>query len=295
MLRVQRDHTFPGLQQIADQKLEQEALALPGVAEDEDACVGLVVCPAVQIHDDVEAVLVLAHIEAMGVGLTGVVEREKIRHGGGGQDPLEEGAESVRPCGVGGEESLPLPQQEPVRADLGPDELPGHLLPQAAQSLQALRREVEVHGAVVQGLPVPVHGGDERGHVLEIGLRGDALLHVVGAAALQAAAVGGILDDLLLLRRRHLPGVNDEGDTAVLSQVAQECQLLRGGGVASNSQGAVVGAAEDVVVRVELHHRRRDLVQEILGQRFRRGLGLLFPSHSFPPTSRRRCCQRPPL
>ena len=171
----------------------------------------------------------------MGVCLTGVVEGEEVRHGGGGQDPLEEGAESIRPCGVGGEEALPLPQQEPVRADFGPDELPGHLLPQAAQSLQALCRQVEVDGAVVQGFPVPVHGGDERGHVLEVGLRSDALLHVVGAAALQAAAVGGVLDDLLLLRRCHLPSVDDEHDAAVLSQMAEERQFLRSGGIPPHS------------------------------------------------------------
>ena len=80
-----------------------------------------------------------------------------------------------------------------------------------------------------------MHGGDECGHVLEIGLRGDALLHVVGTAALQTAAVGGVLDDLLLLRRCHLPGVDDEHDAAVLSQMAEERQFLRSGGIPPHS------------------------------------------------------------
>ena len=56
-----------------------------------------------------------------------------------------------------------------------------------------------------QRLLAAAQGGHHRGHILEVGFRCDALLHVVGAAPFEFAAVGGVLDDLLLLRRRDPP------------------------------------------------------------------------------------------
>ena len=48
--------------------------------------------------------------------------------------------------------------------------------------------------------------------------------------------------------------------TAVLPQTAEERQFLRAGGISPQGQCAVVGAAQDEVVCVELHRCRRDLV-----------------------------------
>ena len=62
MLRVQADDRLAGLQQVFQQELQQEALALAGVAEDEDAAVGLVLATAVEIHNDVAPVAILADI-----------------------------------------------------------------------------------------------------------------------------------------------------------------------------------------------------------------------------------------
>ena len=78
MLRIQTDDRLAGLQQVFQQELQQEALALAGVAEDEDAAVGLVLSTAVEVHDDVASVAIPADVEAVGIGLAGVVEREQI-------------------------------------------------------------------------------------------------------------------------------------------------------------------------------------------------------------------------
>ena len=74
MLRVQADGGLPGLQDAAQQEFQEIALALAGVAQDEGAGGGLVLCPPVQIHDDVGAVAVPPSVESVGIGLAGVVE-----------------------------------------------------------------------------------------------------------------------------------------------------------------------------------------------------------------------------
>ena len=62
----------------------------------------------------------------------------------------------------------------------------------------------------------------------------------------------------------------------------QESQLLRAGGVAPQGQGAVVGAAENVMVRIEADGGRGHHVQEILGpQQVGFGLPPLFLLLSF--------------
>src|SRR5699024_11127830 len=69
MLRVQADGGLPGLQDTAQQEFQEIALALAGVAQDEGAGGGLVLCPPVQIHDDVGAVAVPPNVESVGIGL----------------------------------------------------------------------------------------------------------------------------------------------------------------------------------------------------------------------------------
>ena len=297
MLRVQADHRFTGLQHIADQQLQQEALALAGVAKDEHTGVGLVLRTAVQVYDDIAAVLVLADVKALRVRLSGVVVGIEIRHGGRGQHPLELRSEDIAPCRIGAEKSLSLFEQEAVHGDLGAHQFAGHLVPQGAEALQILCRQIQIHRAVIQRFPVAVHGGHQRGHVLEVGLRCDALLHVVGVAALETAAVAGVLDDLLLLRTGDAPGINGDIYAAALSQIAQERQLLGNGGVAPHCHDAVVRIAQDEVVRVEFHRSRGDHVQEVLGQRLRHRFSLFllrFLRHLHLPTFLRRNCQRHP-
>ena len=66
MLRVQADGGLAAFQNVAQQELEQVALALAAVAQDEDVGCGLVIGAAVQIHDDVGAVPVPANVEDVG-------------------------------------------------------------------------------------------------------------------------------------------------------------------------------------------------------------------------------------
>ena len=54
LLRIQADHRLAAFQQVAEEQLEQVALALAGVAQDEHAGIGLVRCAAVQIQQESE-------------------------------------------------------------------------------------------------------------------------------------------------------------------------------------------------------------------------------------------------
>ena len=136
MLRVQADGGLAAFQNVAQQELEQVALALAAVAQDEDVGRSLVIGAALQIHNDVRAIPVPANVEAVGVRLAGVVEGVQVGNGLGRKHPLKLGAEGVSARRVGGEEALPLAQEEPVRAQLAPDQLRRHLIPQGAQAVR---------------------------------------------------------------------------------------------------------------------------------------------------------------
>ncbi len=115
-------------------------------------------------------------------------------------------------------------------------------------------------------LYVPVHGGYERRHVLEVCLCRDALLHVIGVAALHAALVGRVMDDGLFLGGGDTPEVDVQHDSAFLTKVTEQSQFLCAGGIAAQGEVAVEGAAEDVRVRVELHGGGSEHVQKVLGR-----------------------------
>ena len=291
MLRVEADGRLAALQNIAEQELEQVALALAGVAQNQDAGGGLILGAAVQVHDDVGAVAVPAHIEALGVGLAGVVEGVQVGHRSGGQHPFELGAEGIEPRGVGGLIALPLAQQQRVRGELGAGQLGGDKVLQRGQLRLIRGTDVEEYGAVDQRLPAAVHLGGQGGHVLEVALRRHGLLEVAGVGAGQAVFVAGVLDDLLLLGGGDLPGVDGQVHPVPGPQAAEQGQLLRGGGVPPQGQEGVVPAAGDGMVGVELHHRGGRHVQEVLGLgrdgRLGRGfLPLHFLSHGAPPPHR---------
>ena len=78
MLGVQRDHAFARLPHIAEQELQKITFALPGVAKDESAGVGLVRGTAVEVHDDIGAEAVPTNEEALGIGFAGVVHGVQI-------------------------------------------------------------------------------------------------------------------------------------------------------------------------------------------------------------------------
>ena len=73
MLNVQRDDILARLTAVDHQELHKIRLALTGIAEDEDICGCLVLVALVEVREDVAAVSVLADVEAVGIGLTGVI------------------------------------------------------------------------------------------------------------------------------------------------------------------------------------------------------------------------------
>ena len=75
LLCIQGDERFTGLAERHEQELQKIGLTLSRVTEDEDIAVGLVIATAIEVNEDIGSVSVLADIEAVGIGLTGVVKR----------------------------------------------------------------------------------------------------------------------------------------------------------------------------------------------------------------------------
>ena len=118
-LRIQADDVHARLPQVTQDQLQQIGLSLPGVAKDQDGAVGLILRPLVEVHQDIAAELVTAHIEAMGIRLSAVVEGIEIGHAAGRQHPLELVPEHIFSAGHHGLEALLLPQHQPVHVQLG--------------------------------------------------------------------------------------------------------------------------------------------------------------------------------
>ena len=77
------------------------------------------------------------------------------------------------------------------------------------------------------------------------------------------------MEDLPLLRRRHLSGINGKRDAALVAQVPKQRQLLGAGGIPPQSEHRPVGIPEDVVVGIELHSAGSYEVKEVLRDRLR--------------------------
>ena len=297
MFRIEGDHALTALQDVADEQLEQIALALAGVTQDEGAASGLVLGPALHVHQDIGAELVPADVETLGVGLAGMVEGIQVANRCGGQYPLKQGPEGVGSSRVGGLEALPLAEKDIVHAQLRAGQLGHDLVLQHLQGVRTLGGKLQKDGAVDERLLVSLHGGDEGDHVLKVGLGGHALLEVVGVAPLHAALVTGVMKDGALLGGGHFSSVDPEGHAALFPKVAEECQFLSAGGVASEGQYAAVGAAQNKAVRVKTDGSGGDHVHEVLGFILRLGLDrrffllLRFLLHGESPRFLHRSCQ----
>ena len=165
--------------------------------------------------------MVIADVEPMGIAAAGVVDGVQVGGGAGGQHPLKLGAQGVPPRRVGGEEALPLAEQQGICTELGPGELGAHLVPQQPQLLGGLGGQLQEHGAVDEGLPVLPGAGNDGGHILEVGLRRDTPLQVVLIAPIQPVLVDGFVVDGVLLCRCHLPGIEMEGDAGPVTDVGE--------------------------------------------------------------------------
>ena len=67
VLRVQKQNFLSRFQRVDDQQAQQMALALPAVAQDEDAAVGSPSRAPVEVDDNIAAVLVPSQQEATGI------------------------------------------------------------------------------------------------------------------------------------------------------------------------------------------------------------------------------------
>ena len=267
MLGVQGDHAFARLPHIAEQELQKITFALPGVAKDEGAGVGLVRSTAVEVHDDVGAEAVPANEEALGIGFAGIVHGVQIGNAPGRQDTLRKIGKLAAARGVGGKKALPLAQEQRIGAHAGAHQLGGYRVPRRAQLFRVCRGNVQIHAAVDERLLFLPLLRQQLRHIPQVGLRRDALLVVVGVAPLHAAFVGGGMEDGVLLGGCDLPRRQAQVDAAHIAKAPQQRQLIRHGRVAFQCHRRVIPAAEDEVVCVELHRRGRDHIQKVLRTR----------------------------
>ena len=235
----------------------------------------------------------------MGIVFAAVVKRKQIRHGRSRQDTFIQRSEHIETCRIGGKKTLTLTQQDPVGTELGTGQFGGDFIAQRVKTVQILCSQVNENSAVDKRFAVAVHGRDQRSHILQVGFSGDALLHVVGVAALHAAFIGGVMDNGFFFSGSDLATVDAQGNTAFVAKVMQQRQFLGTGRVGTQGQSAAVCAAEDVMVGVELHGGGSNHVQKVLwslnGQLFGCGfcflLFLLFLSHPVSNSLRRRSYQ----
>ena len=143
----------------------------------------------------------------------------------------------------------------------------GYGVPRRAQLFRIRRGNVQIHAAVDERLLFLPLLRQQLRHIPQVGLRRDALLVIVGVAPLHAAFVGGGVEDGVLLGRRDLPLRQAQVDAAHIAKAPQQRQLIRHGRVAFQHHCRVIAAAEDEVICVELHRRRRDHIQKVLRTR----------------------------
>ena len=253
MLHIQRDHGLARLEEVEQEQFEQIALALTGVAEDQNIGGGLIVIPLVEVHEDIGPVLVLADVESVWVGLATVVEGVQISHAGCGQDPFKLGAEGVSACRHDRNKPLLLAEHEPVHIELGADQFSQHIGLKQLECVIVWGGQFQEYCAVKQRLAIAVHGGDQSDHILQVGLGGDCLLEILGAGTGHPVLVGGVVDDPAFLAGSDLPGVDANSDTVHLAQMPQDGLLIGRGGVLPQGPHTAAGVAAQVVVHLEVN------------------------------------------
>lgn len=90
----------------------------------------------------------------------------------------------------------------------------------------ALGSQLQIYGAVEERLPVPVHGGNQSDHILQVALCSYRLLEIIGGGTAHPVLVGGVVDDALLLGRGHLAGVDTQGDAKQLCEAQHNSVYL---------------------------------------------------------------------
>ena len=136
----------------------------------------------------------------------------------------------------------------------------------------ALGSQLQIYGAVEERLPVPVHGGNQSDHILQVALCSYRLLEIIGGGTAHPVLVGGVVDDALLLGRGHLAGVDTQGDAILFSQMPQNGLLIRGGRIFPQRPDASVSVPAQVMVHIELNDRGGHHIKKLLDLRIRRHL-----------------------
>ena len=254
---------------------------MSGVAEDQNIRIGLVIVALVKIRDDIRAELVPAEVKPARIGFAAVVEGVEICYRACREHPFKLAGEHVVSGGTYGEKALPLAQHEPVHIELTAHQLGENIGLEELQRIGIMSGQLQKHSAVQERLPVSVHGGYQRDHILQIAFGGDGLLEVVGIALIHAVLVGGIVDDLLFLGRRYLTGIDAQGHAVLFAKVAQDGLFLGSSGIFPQHPHTAVGVAAEEVVGVEFDDARCDHVKEILDFYIllRRRLALSFSCH----------------
>ena len=179
MLHIQRNDRFPSFQKVEQKQLHKIALALTGVAENENIGAGLVFVALVEVHHDVAAVFVLADVKALTVCFTTVVEWEQICDRACWQDALILCAKHIESDRADRAEACLLAKLQPVHVQLRAHELDLHVCLQNLQLLHISRDHFDVDRAMKQRFFVPVQRADEVRHVLQIALRFDRPLQIL--------------------------------------------------------------------------------------------------------------------
>ena len=108
MLHIQRNDQFSCFQKVEQKQFHEVALALTGVAEDENVGRCLIFVALVEVHHNVAAIFVLSDVKAFSVRFTGIVEWEQICDRACWQDALILCAKGVVPDRADGAEACLL-------------------------------------------------------------------------------------------------------------------------------------------------------------------------------------------
>lgn len=156
-------------------------LALAGIAQNQDIGVGLILGPTVEVSENVGAKLVPAQVEAMGIGLAGVIERIQVCHRTGGQHPLVQASKPVVSEGRYRKESVQLPQGQLVYVDFGAGQLHLHIGLQFPQPFRVRGFQLEKNSGVQKRASLHIRAFQKLYHVLQVALRLHGFLHIISA------------------------------------------------------------------------------------------------------------------
>ena len=179
MLHIQRNDRFACFQEVEQKQFHEVALALTGVAENENIGRGLVLVALVEIDNNVAAVFVFPDVKAFSVRFTGIVEWEQICDRAGWQNALVLRTKGVESDRADRAEACLLPKLQPVHVQLRAHELDLHICLQNLQLLHITRDHFNVDRAMKQRFFVPMQRADEVRHVLQVALRLHCLLHIL--------------------------------------------------------------------------------------------------------------------